>query len=204
MDFSKLLGLSSDNDMQNLQKLLPLMTPIVSPWLTLGTGALLGLYGQHEAIKDREREIALNAAIARGSPWTGMTPQTSFQKPSAVGHLVGGIGAAQGTAKSINELSVPYNMKKKIDEDNAALQEKYAKRTAELLNRGRGPITEEYDATLRSQAAQPQPSYWYGGPEYPFKQQWEGDPGYLAIPHRLTSPYPEAPLPPPPMAISLP
>ena len=116
------LGILSGNDMKNLQQILPFMNPIVSPWMTLGAGALMGMYSQHQAKKDRDRAVKLNAKMMQLSPWTGMGPeQVSFQDPSAVGHILGGIGAAQGVAKSINQHAPAYNVWKHLRDKKEAL-----------------------------------------------------------------------------------
>lgn len=104
-------GILSKKDMDSLKQVLPFMSPIVSPWMTLGAGALMGLYGQHEANKDQQRAIGLNAKMAQLSPWTKMGPQqVSFQKPSTLGHVLGGVSAAQGFSDSINQHAPAYNV----------------------------------------------------------------------------------------------
>lgn len=116
-----LVGILSNTDKSTLKEALGLMNPIISPWTTLGAGGLLGLYGQHEANKDQQRAIQLNAKMAQLSPWTGMKPQQmSFQKPSTLGHVLGGIGTAQGVAGSINEFSVAKNLRDKFMKEDSS------------------------------------------------------------------------------------
>lgn len=144
-----LLGILSGSDDEKLKQLLPIMSPMVSPWATLGAGALLGIYGQDQQVKDNERAIALNARMAELSPWTNMAPQqVSFQDPSLVGNVLGGMGAAQGVAGSINAHSPAYNVYKQLGERDQKKAEAAA--SAALLAQGMGPIREDFDPTLAS------------------------------------------------------
>jgi hypothetical protein len=184
-----ILGMS-DGDIDMLKSLAPYFNPIVSPWVTLGVGSLLGIYGNYQATKDRERAIKLNARMAELSPWTNMAPQqVSFAKPDIVSDMIGGIGTAQGVAGDINQFSPIYNAQKKIEAEEAARAEaaRIAQENMDRLNVGMGPINEAtYDATL---APPPLQSPFYNPPaigstqtnrlpEYrgQFPQQYEHDP----------------------------
>lgn len=115
-DPTSALGIFSNEDMATVKKFLPFMMPVVSPWATLGAGALMGLYQNHERKKDLERQIKLNATLAEISPWANVQPQTSFENPSVVGDMLGGVAAAQGVSNSINQYSPAINLWKHLSD----------------------------------------------------------------------------------------
>lgn len=113
------IGVTTPEDYAKLTALRQYTQPVVSPWVSMGIGGLMGLYAQHEQKKQYEQDRKLAATTARLAPYTGMRPNMNFRKPSLAGNLVGGVATGLGTAKSINEYSAAKNIQDAIDAETA-------------------------------------------------------------------------------------
>jgi len=160
-------------DMAQYKEYQKLATPIVSPWLSLGAGALMGLYAQNQQSKQYNRDKKLAATTARLRPWTGLTPNMNLQRPSAVANVLGGIGGAMGTAKSINAYSTALN----LQEQMKAAQEAKAAEVARIAAMPYGPLASEpgFNPQWGAETAMP---YAYGQ-GFPGEGPQQPPPGWL-------------------------